>query len=159
MTMLMFPSMQDKLLRVVSDEVSELPVREWDEHALETCLTLFRQMHERVGEMRAALETELAGGVEARSFLQAVNADQRPAEEVMARVHSLIDQLSAFDDPGSKKLAAAARLLEQGSRAYYGLLSEAIARCLESARPVDAERWQASEEAYDRGAVKPFSRK
>jgi hypothetical protein len=154
----MFPNMQDKLLRAVGDELAELAVREWDERAIRTCLVLFRQMQDDVTDTRKKLETKLAEGVEARSFYRAFSACQHPGEEVLARVRGLIDRLSPSEDAGSTELADAARSLEREWQAFHGLLTEALSRCSEPVRPVDEQRWRASEEAYTRGEAKRFSR-
>jgi hypothetical protein len=158
MTPLLIPSFERRLLRTISDEVADKPVREWPSSSLQLGLEVVRKTRKDFAEARRALEEELANGVEARSFGRE-NQPLIPAiDEFVQTLRGLVAGLSHAEDPASKSLLAELRLVDQELKAGRDLLAEALARAAEPARPAEEERVRAAEEAYARGETKPFSR-
>jgi hypothetical protein len=138
MTTLTVPSLGRRLLQTVKEEVEAKSVREWPQESVELSLILLRQFRERTAGMRRELEEVLARGVEARSFARERVPALAAAEDRAAFLREFIEKLGSPDDPASAGLLRELQSLEEEEKAYYGLLSEALARV---SAPVPAMDW------------------
>ena|SRR5579859_5188185 len=137
MTTLISPSLDQRLLRTVREEVAAEPVREWPERSLQLALKVLREMRASAADMRHALEEELANGVEARSFVRSYGQYLPVAEDHLAFIRELVDSLSQAGDAATESLLAELRLLQQEHQVFRDLLAEALTRASEPPRPID----------------------
>ena len=154
----MIPSFERGVLGAIREGVAAEPVREWPEPSLQLGLDLLRRIRESAAGMRQALESELANGVEGRSFVRIYGPLLPVAVDHVAVVRTLVESLAAAQDPPSKSLLAELLLLEHENKAFRDLLVDALSRASQPRGPVDWQRVHAAEEALARGEVKPFSR-
>jgi hypothetical protein len=155
MTALMNPSLERRLLQRVREAAAAGP----SPPLLQLGLNILRDLRESAAEIRQALEDELAGGVEARSFARTYGPVLPAADGHLASLRELIEELSSAEDTAAASFVAELRLLEREHAAYRDLLSAALSRASEAPRPVDWERVRAAEEAKARGETKPYSRR
>lgn len=159
MTTLTLPSLQQRLLRSVKDEITARSVREWPQEAIEYCLTLLQNTRQAIAGMRRSLEEILAKGVEASLIARDGARLLTAAKDLTAEAQELAQLLSSAKDAASGKILAELRLLEEEEKAYGDLLAEAVSLAERPSHPVDRERIRFSEEACARGEVKPFFRR
>ncbi|MGH7171622.1 MAG: hypothetical protein ACRELG_15205 [Gemmataceae bacterium] len=62
-------------------------------------------------------------------------------------------------DAASARLLAALHSLERKEKTFRDLSTEALALAARPSRPLDQERIQRAEDAFDRGETKPFFRR
>src|SRR5262245_1973786 len=70
MATLTIPSLEWRFLKEVSEEAKVKPASEWPEETLQLCLVLLQTVRVSTSRQRREVETLLADGVEARSFIQ-----------------------------------------------------------------------------------------
>ncbi len=159
MTTIMESSLERRLLETVGEQVAAEPVGGWDPRSLQLCLNVLREIRASATDTRQAVEEELAGGVEARSFTRHYGPFLAAADQHVALVRELLDRLSPPADPASEGLLAELRLLEREHTAFRDLLGEALSRASEPPRPVDEGRVRAAEAAHARGETKPITQR
>jgi hypothetical protein len=131
------PSFNRRLLQAVREQVASEPIRGWDQRDLQLCLDFLRRLRENAADMRRGLEEDLAGGIEARSFVQEGGPFLQELNERIALVQELVESLSPVKDAAIESLVAELRSLDQENKTSRDLLAEALARASEPPRPID----------------------
>jgi hypothetical protein len=134
------PSLEQRLLQTVKEEVESKSVRDWPHESVELCVVLLRQIRERTAGMHRTLEEILAEGVEARSFARDGTPLLAAAEDRAASIREFIEKLSSSEDAVSAKLLMELHALEEEEKAYRDLLAEALARVSAPSPSMDWDR-------------------
>lgn len=159
MTKLVIPSLERRLLQMLSDEVAAESIHDWPEQSVQFCVELLRKLREYTAKKRQTLEAMLAEGVEVRSFAHNHSPLLSVLDDQIGQVRELVERLAPAEDAASRSLAAELHLLEQAIQVFRDLLAEALSRASAPPRPVDWDRVRAAEEAHARGETKPFSKR
>jgi hypothetical protein len=138
--MLVVPSLEQRLLQTVKEEVEVKSVRDWPQESVELCLVLLQQIRERTAGMHRTLEEVLAGGIEARSFAREGAPLLAAAENRAASIREVIEKLSSSEDAVSVKLLTELHALEGEEKAYRDLLAEVLARVSAPSPSMDWDR-------------------
>jgi hypothetical protein len=147
MTTLTKPSFNRRLLQAVREQVASEPIRGWDQRDLQLCLDFLQKLRENAADIRRALEEDLAGGVEPRSFVRDRCPFLHELNERIALVQELVESLSPVKDAAIESLLAELRLLDQENKTSRDLLAEALARASEPLRPIDWDQLKRESDA------------
>lgn len=147
MTTLTKPSFNRRLLQAVREQVASEPIRGWDQRDVQLCLDFLRKLRENAADIRQALEEELAGGVEARSFVRDRSPFLHELHELIALVQELVVSLAPVKDAAIERIVAELRLLDQENKTSRGLLAEALACASEPPRPIDWDQLKRESDA------------
>jgi hypothetical protein len=158
MTTITHPTLQNRLLDIVSDEIDAQPaLAGWTYQTVKIFVSLAEALTEYATEWQSALEAELADGVEARSFARRYAGELPKWKRSAERLETLVERLAPATTPPVLDLKTELSRAKIVAEAVRDLLSETLRLATEQLRPIDLERVRASEEAHARGETKPFS--
>jgi hypothetical protein len=158
MTTIAIPTLQNRVLDIVSNEIDAQPaLAGWTYQTVKIFVSLVDALTEYATEWQSALEDELADGVEARSFAQRYAGELPKWKRTVERLEALVVRLGPATTPPVSDLKAELSRAKTVAEAVHDLLYDTLRLATEQPRPMDLERVRASEEAYARGETKPFS--
>lgn len=141
------PSFNRRVLQAMREQVASEPIRSWEQRDLQLCLDFLRKLRENAADIHQAMEEDLTGGVEARSFVEGGGPFLDELNERIALVKEFDEALSSVKDPAIEKLVAELRLIDQENKASRELLKEALSRASEPPPPIDWDQLKRESDA------------
>jgi hypothetical protein len=139
MATLVFPSLDRRFLKALTDEAMAVPVHDWPTQSLERGSSFLRDVCEHTSDVHRRLSAALAHGVEARSFVRDATRVLPALEQQIAETQALIEAMGKGAGSAVESLSADARALERATLSLRELVTEVLA--LVSAPPPPGE-WE-----------------